>query len=337
MTQHEILMLVAAPLLVLARPLAVFLWAFRPAARLAIGRWSRRPGVAASWRVLTGAVTVWVLHGAALWIWHLPRLYEAAVENTGIHAVMHVCFLFTAALFWWALVHGRYGKLGYGLGVLFVFTTGLHSTVLGALLTLAPRSWYAIYRARAPRMGVDPLADQQLGGLLMWVPFGIVFVFIGLALFAAWLGEAERRVALTSAASRLDGPKAEVSAGGIGLIGVLFAALSLTFGCNRQAEQQAARWTGGGLPSRGKVAIRTFGCSSCHTIPGVPGADALVGPPLERIASRVYIAGTVTNNPRNLMSFIAHPHGTDRQTAMPEMGIPDRDVRDIAAYLYTLR
>ncbi|HEY6066826.1 MAG TPA: cytochrome c oxidase assembly protein [Thermoanaerobaculia bacterium] len=196
MTQHEILMLVAAPLLVLARPLALFVWALPPAGRLAVGRFTRRPFVAGAWRGLTGPLTVWVLHGAALWIWHLPVLFQAAVGNPTIHAGMHVCFLFTAALFWWALVHGRYGKLGYGMGVLYVFTTGMHSTVLGALLTLAPRPWYAIYRERAAALHLDALEDQQLGGLLMWIPFGIVFVVIGLALFAAWLGEAQRRAAL---------------------------------------------------------------------------------------------------------------------------------------------
>jgi putative membrane protein len=207
MTQHELLMVVAAPLLVLARPLGVFLWALPSANRARVGRWSRRPFVARSWRTLTGPLTVWILQGAALWIWHLPTLYQAAVENDWIHAGMHVCFLFTSALFWWALVHGRYGRLGYGIGVLYVFTTGIHSTVLGALLALAPRPWYAIYRARAPLVHVDPLADQQLAGLLMWVPFGIVFVVIGLTLFAAWLGEAERRVAYTRAERLNLGPE----------------------------------------------------------------------------------------------------------------------------------
>jgi putative membrane protein len=199
MTQHELLMVVAAPLLVLARPLSVFVWALPRSQRDRVGRWTRRPWVARGWRALTGPLTVWILHGAALWIWHLPTLYQAAVKNDGIHALMHACFLFTAALFWWALVHGRYGRLGYGIAVLYVFTTGIHSTVLGALMTLAPRPWYAIYRERAPLGHVVPLADQQLAGLLMWVPFGTIFVVIGLALFAAWLGEAERRVAYTRA------------------------------------------------------------------------------------------------------------------------------------------
>jgi cytochrome c2 len=116
---------------------------------------------------------------------------------------------------------------------------------------------------------------------------------------------------------------------------VLVSVLALTAACHSDAEKKAARWTGGDA-ARGKIAIRKFGCSSCHTIPGVPGADALVGPPLDRIAARAYVAGRLTNTPANMMRFIAHPHGTDRTTAMPEMGIPDRDVRDIAAYLYTL-
>ncbi|HEX4440606.1 MAG TPA: cytochrome c oxidase assembly protein [Thermoanaerobaculia bacterium] len=201
MTQHELLMVVAAPLLVLSRPLGVFVWALPVRWRRAVGRWTRRKTVARTWRILTGAATVWVLHGAALWIWHLPILYQAAVRDDRIHALMHVCFLFTAALFWWALIHGRYGRLGYGIGVLYVFLTGLHATALGALMTVAPRPWYALYRMRGPGAGVDPLEDQQLAGLLMWVPFGIVFVVVGLALFAAWLGEAERRVALTRSAA----------------------------------------------------------------------------------------------------------------------------------------
>jgi len=203
MTQHELLMVVAAPLLVLGRPLGVIAWALPPRWRHAVGGWTKRPAVSFTWRVLTGALTVWILHGAALWAWHLPALYQAAVRDDRIHALMHVCFLFTAALFWWALIHGRYGRLGYGVGVLYVFLTGLHATALGALMTVSPRPWYALYRARGAAAGVDPLEDQQLAGLLMWVPFGIVFLVVGLALFAAWLGEAERRVALTRSA-RLD-------------------------------------------------------------------------------------------------------------------------------------
>ena len=119
--------------------------------------------------------------------------------------------------------------------------------------------------------------------------------------------------------------------------GALTLVLAAAFvACSRQSSEEAERWTGG-EPSRGRVAVRRFGCSSCHTIPGVPGADGLVGPPLTHVASRSYIAGKLTNTPDNMERFIARPHSADPSIAMPEMGIPQQDVRDIAAYLYTLR
>ena len=193
MTQHELLMLTAAPLLVAGRPLIVMLWALPATQRRAAGVLARRPVISRPWRVLTTPIVVWALHGAALWIWHLPSWYQAAVANDTIHLVQHACFLGTAALFWWTLVHGRYGRGGYGIAVLYVFTTMLHSGMLGALLTFSPRPWYPLYAERAGAWNLLPVEDQQLAGLIMWIPFGVVFLIVGLAFFAAWLGEAERR------------------------------------------------------------------------------------------------------------------------------------------------
>jgi len=193
MTQHEMLILVAAPLLVLGRPVVPLLWALTPRWRLRVGAWSQNRYWSAAWRTLTGPLLIWLLHGFALWLWHLPALYQAALGNAAIHATEHLCFLATACLFWWALIHGRYGRFGYGIAVLFVFVTSIHSEVLGALLTFAPRVWYPLYATRSPAAGFDALQDQQLAGLIMWIPFGVVFLLLGLALFAAWLGEAQRR------------------------------------------------------------------------------------------------------------------------------------------------
>jgi len=88
---------------------------------------------------------------------------------------------------------------------------------------------------------------------------------------------------------------------------------------------------------RGRAAIRRYGCGSCHSIPGITGADGLVGPPLGQIASRVYIAGVLPNEPENMIRWIQNPPAVDEKTAMPNMGVTARDARDIAAYLYTLR
>jgi putative membrane protein len=194
MTQHELLMLVAAPLLTLGRPLVPILMALPVQRRVQLGV-ATRSRVAAA---LLAPATVFLLHAAALWVWHLPVLYEAAVRSDSIHLVQHMCFTGTACLFWWGILRGRYGRLGYGAAVFYVFATSVHSAGLGALLTFAGRPLYPLYAARAHGHGVDPLVDQELAGLLMWIPAGVLFLVFGLAIFAAWLGEAERRSRVTS-------------------------------------------------------------------------------------------------------------------------------------------
>jgi putative membrane protein len=195
MTQHELLMLIAAPLLVLGRPMVVMMWALPAPGRQTLGTFSQEPFIARPWRVLTAPLTVWALHGAALWIWHVPVLYQGALANDNLHLVQHACFLGTAALFWWTIVQGRYGRIGYGAAVLYVFSTMLHSGLLGALFTFAPTAMYPAYARSALAWNVSPIEDQQLAGLIMWIPFGIVFLILGLALFAAWMGESDRRLA----------------------------------------------------------------------------------------------------------------------------------------------
>jgi len=196
MAQHELLMVVAAPLLVIGRPFLPVLWALPPRAREALGAWARRPAVRGVWSWITGPFVVLALHAIAVWVWHAPVLFEAALRSETVHAFQHLCFFWTAVLFWWSLVQGGYGRLGYGIAVLFVFTTAVHTSVLGALLTFATVLWYPIYAGRGAEWGVQALEDQQRAGLYMWVPSGLTFLVLGLALFAAWIGEAERRVAL---------------------------------------------------------------------------------------------------------------------------------------------
>jgi cytochrome c oxidase assembly factor CtaG len=203
MIQHELLMLVAAPLLVFGQPIVAALWALPASWRERSGRAAKRKTVARTWTALSSPAAVFVLQLLALWLWHIPRLYEAALANASIHALQHLSFLLTAALFWWAMIRGRFGGTGYGASVAFVFLTAMHSSVLGALLTFAPSVLYPVYEAPGARWQIDPLADQQLAGLIMWIPFGVLFIAFGLGLFAAWLGESERRVVLgrTSAAA----------------------------------------------------------------------------------------------------------------------------------------
>lgn len=190
MGQHELLMLVAAPLVVVGRPLIPFLAALPPPLQAVALRVARRRAVLRGWAFLTGPLVAVLLHAAARWVWHLPILFDAALESRAVHAAQHASFFFTAVLFWWSVVHGRYGRAGYGVAVLAVFLTAAHTGLLGAILTLAPSP---LYRSYARLLGDGALADQVLAGLVMWVPAGALFTLVGLALFAAWLGEAARR------------------------------------------------------------------------------------------------------------------------------------------------
>lgn len=188
MVQHLLLILVAAPLLVLARPLPALIWALRGTAGPPgwLMRASRLSLSALRSRIFAPAA--WALHAAALWAWHTPQLYDAAVASPPVHAAEHLAFLGTALLFWWAaLGPPGAGRLDPGAGVLYVFTMAAQGSVLAALLTFARTPWYASH-------GAD-LADQQLAGLLMWIPSGVVYVLAALWLLARWLGEAERRAA----------------------------------------------------------------------------------------------------------------------------------------------
>lgn len=186
MLQHEVLMLIAAPLLVVARPLAAWAWALPVRARPAVGGALRNRGWRRLWGAIRSPTGAWLLHAAALWGWHAPVLFSLALRDPDVHTLQHASFLGTALLFWWTVL-GTSARTRLGAALLSLFATMVHSTVLGALITLSPRLWYPAYASTASPFGVDPLADQQLGGLLMWVPGGLVYMVVGLWLARRWL------------------------------------------------------------------------------------------------------------------------------------------------------
>jgi cytochrome c oxidase assembly factor CtaG len=194
MVQHEVLMLVGAPLLVLGRPLVAFLKALPPAGARAAASWTRNPAWRAFWHWITNPFVAWVIHAVVLWVWHIPALFDATNGNDVIHALQHLSFVLSALLFWWAVMVGRHRATGYGAAVLYVFTTAMHSGLLGALITLAPSVWYPSYLKTTGFWGLTPLEDQQLGGLVMWAPACLTYIVAGLALFAGWMRDARERV-----------------------------------------------------------------------------------------------------------------------------------------------
>jgi len=191
MAQHEILILVAAPLMVLSRPLVPLLWGLPFGARRRAGQAAKTNAVQSFWRWVTAPLSAWLIHGVALWAWHVPSLFEATLTNEWVHAAQHTSFFLSALLFWWSLLYAR-GRHGYGSAVVYVFTTGLHTSILGALLTFSRVPWYPAYQSSVAAWGLTVLEDQQVGGLIMWVPAGLVYVIAGLALFGAWMRQSDR-------------------------------------------------------------------------------------------------------------------------------------------------
>jgi putative membrane protein len=188
MVQHELLMAVAAPLLVIGRPLAVWTWALPPSARRLAGRWTRQPVLARAWDGLTDPLVAWALHGVVLWGWHMPAMFEWALRSGGMHTLQHSSFLLSALLFWWAPLAGT-SRAGRGASMFYLLSTMVHTGALGALLTFSPTVWYPSYGDAAASLGFDPVEDQQLGGLVMWVPAGLAYLFAGLAVAARAIGE----------------------------------------------------------------------------------------------------------------------------------------------------
>ena len=182
MVQHELLMVVAAPLLVLSRPLEAWTWGIAREWRAPLSSAGRWEPLASLWRAATSPAGAWVFHAAALWAWHMPPAFEAALRNEGWHALQHATFFTSALAFWWSVLRGR----PHGAGLASVFTTMLHTGALGALLTFAPYPWYRHYAGQR-LFELTALEDQQLGGLVMWVLGGLPYLAAALALLGAWL------------------------------------------------------------------------------------------------------------------------------------------------------
>jgi cytochrome c oxidase assembly factor CtaG len=189
MLEHELMMLAAAPLLVLSRPLGTMLWAFPAGGRRGLGALARSAPVQAVWRLLSGPVVATLLQAAALWLWHLPSLFDLALAHPGWHAAQHLSFLVTALFFWSAMLTAPRGRGRLGLSAVCLFFTSVVSGALGAFMALSASPWYANYAALGMTpYGLTPAEDQQLAGLLMWVPGGFVHAGAALILIGGALG-----------------------------------------------------------------------------------------------------------------------------------------------------
>lgn len=197
MTQHVLMIWVAAPLLVIGAPLPTLLWSLPDDARLRAQHWWQR----VHHEIAGDHWPVWVVlasfaQAIALGVWHVPALYEAASQHAVVHALEHASFFFTALFFWWTIA-AAVRRSRFGVGVLAVFVAKFPGLILGVGMTLAKRPWY-------PASYVS-LTDQQGAGVVMWVAGGMIATIAGLALFWHWMQAMERATPSDPFARRVEG------------------------------------------------------------------------------------------------------------------------------------
>lgn len=193
MVQHVLLVLVAAPLLAFSAPTSTLLRGSPLGVRRGAGRWGRRLRLRSAISApLQNPAAMWLLHVVTVWSWHSAVAYEATLRNETVHILEHSTFLATGVLLWRTVVGARTaGTTSKGLGVLIVFGMAMQSVLLSALLTFARTPWYAGYTTTTTPWGLEPLEDQQLAGVLMWIPGGVIYLGVALALLASWIHATE--------------------------------------------------------------------------------------------------------------------------------------------------
>jgi putative membrane protein len=192
MLQHMLLIMVAAPALLLADPFPIVVWALPRAARRGVGRGLRR---ASPWRRLWMAATAmpvtWLGYAAILWLWHLPWAYDAALADRAIHDIEHAAFFGGAVLFWWPIVHPapRFVRApSHALRIVYLVLAAFQTAALGLLLTLAPVVLYRAHATAARPETFSVLDDQVWGGVVMWGLGGLVDMLAVVALLHRSLG-----------------------------------------------------------------------------------------------------------------------------------------------------
>lgn len=198
MIQHMLLIVVAAPLLLLGRPVHLALHAISPKSSGPVIRKVLRPrAVRGVLTFITNPLVAFFLYNGSIVLWHFPQFYDAAILNNTVHVIEHITFLGVALLFWWPMIDPipRHHKMKRLWAVISVFfTMMISSNGLGAILTLSDSVIYSPYLANPNPFGWDPHSDQQIGGLIMWVGGGLIWFFVALGIIVRILNLENRKV-----------------------------------------------------------------------------------------------------------------------------------------------
>ncbi|HXV79406.1 MAG TPA: cytochrome c oxidase assembly protein [Candidatus Binatia bacterium] len=196
MAQHELLMMVAPPLILLANPVPILMWGLGAGARFQAGHLLARHSLIRRVRDFLGCMPVaWSLYVINLWAWHHPVLYEAALRNEWIHDLEHILFFLTALVFWWPVIRpvSRPALTEDAKRIIYLFLAAAQDTVLAGLIGLSNKVLYPHYETALRLWGISPQQDQIGGGLVMWVVGSLTYLTAILLLVNAMLGEGGRK------------------------------------------------------------------------------------------------------------------------------------------------
>ena len=150
----------------------------------ALRRWFGSAAQWGLWNRLSEPFTATAIQALAIWLWHMPGPFDLALDHEGWHIVQHLCFVFGALLFWWSMLH----RTTEALAAICLFATSMIGGALGALMALSTSPWYAAYLAMGMTpFGLSPAEDQQLAGLIMWIPGGLFHLGAALWFLGRWL------------------------------------------------------------------------------------------------------------------------------------------------------
>jgi cytochrome c oxidase assembly factor CtaG len=204
MIQHLLLVMIAPPLLLIANPMPVLLWGLPEKWRRATGKGlsrllHRKSPFRLGLRAATSAGVVWLIWTIALIGWHDAAMYNAALYSEFVHDLEHLSFFLASMLFWWVAtgagprIHRQLGTMGR---IIFVLAAVPPNMALGVILSFAEQATYSYYEAVPRLWGIDPLTDQRIGGVIMWIPGSMMFMLAALILAAQFLDDEEGKPVL---------------------------------------------------------------------------------------------------------------------------------------------
>ena len=196
MLQHLAMAMAAAPLVLSASVMPVYMWSMPQTLRLGVGSEFAAGGLAKrAVSVVTRPPIALTIFIVSLWVWHIPDLYDAALRNEVVHLAEHLCFLIGALLFWWPIIGPApvRSALSYPQRLLYLLLIVTPTAVLAAFITMSGSVIYETYAQGDSIWGLSPLSDQRIGGLIMWVPGNFIYLFTMTALFFKWYESEERK------------------------------------------------------------------------------------------------------------------------------------------------